>query len=170
MTTPVPTTCNGCGKPLTLDHLYYDDGCPCNTPRGVNFKPRVCGMCRVDNCVKPGHHLVDVYGDVATGFAAPPAPAAPGDWMKSVTWLANAGHFLGGFVVIAIATMWSKDDAYWISAVTVFGLMLAAVKEYYIDLTFESDETVLSSTIDLAGYVAGAAVAWLNWWALHYWL
>jgi len=50
----IPTQCNGCGKPLFLENLYVDDGCPCNTPRGVNFKPAPCPTCKTDNCVKPG--------------------------------------------------------------------------------------------------------------------
>lgn len=72
MTTPnpsnpnIPTKCNGCGAPLLLEHLYVDDGCPCNTPRGVNFKPMACPTCKTDNCVKPGHRLPLLFGEVAT--------------------------------------------------------------------------------------------------------
>ena len=32
----IPKKCNGCGRPLLLENLDGDDGCPCNTPRGVN--------------------------------------------------------------------------------------------------------------------------------------
>lgn len=28
--------CCGCGKPLEIDNAWMEDGCPCNTPRGVN--------------------------------------------------------------------------------------------------------------------------------------
>jgi len=28
--------CNGCGKPLELQNAWMTDGCPCNTPLGVN--------------------------------------------------------------------------------------------------------------------------------------
>ncbi len=58
----IPEVCNGCGKPLLLEHLYVDDGCPCNTPRGVNFTPMPCQTCGVDNCVKPGHRLFELFG------------------------------------------------------------------------------------------------------------
>lgn len=53
----IPDKCNGCGQPLLLENLYTDDGCPCNTPRGINFKPIVCYICKTEDCVKPGHRL-----------------------------------------------------------------------------------------------------------------
>ena len=28
--------CKGCGKPLTLENASLTDGCPCNSPLGVN--------------------------------------------------------------------------------------------------------------------------------------
>lgn len=28
--------CKGCGKPLTIDNAWMTDGCPCNTPLGIN--------------------------------------------------------------------------------------------------------------------------------------
>lgn len=58
----VPERCNGCGRWLLLENLYVDDGCPCNTPRGVNFKPQPCALCGTDNCVKPGHRLDELFG------------------------------------------------------------------------------------------------------------
>lgn len=58
----IPVLCNGCGLPLLLENLYVDDGCPCNTPRGVNFKPLPCPICKMDNCVKPGHRLETLFG------------------------------------------------------------------------------------------------------------
>jgi len=30
--------CNGCGKPMLKSNAWMEDGCPCNSPRGVNFK------------------------------------------------------------------------------------------------------------------------------------
>lgn len=32
----VEAPCNGCGKPLLLENAWMYDGCPCNTPDGVN--------------------------------------------------------------------------------------------------------------------------------------
>lgn len=58
----IPIACNGCGQQLLLANLYCDDGCPCNSPRGVNFRPQDCGRCGVDNCVKPGHRLAALFG------------------------------------------------------------------------------------------------------------
>ena len=59
----IPAKCNGCGAPLLLENLFCDDGCPCNTPRGVNFKPQSCAVCRVDDCAKPGHRLAELFGE-----------------------------------------------------------------------------------------------------------
>lgn len=28
--------CKGCGKPLTIENAPVTDGCPCNSPLGVN--------------------------------------------------------------------------------------------------------------------------------------
>lgn len=28
--------CKGCGKPLSLENAWMTDGCPCNSPLGVN--------------------------------------------------------------------------------------------------------------------------------------
>lgn len=28
--------CKGCGKPLTIENAPVTDGCPCNTPLGIN--------------------------------------------------------------------------------------------------------------------------------------
>jgi len=89
----------------------------------------------------------------------------PGDWMESTQWLANAGHFLGGLSVILLTSMWAHDVR-TVGVWTAFGVAAALVKEYYIDLRYESNETVGSSTIDFLGYMAGAAVGWLNLWAL----
>ena len=58
----IPGCCLGCGAPLLLEHLFVDDGCPCNTPRGVNFVPLPCRTCGTDNCVKPGHRLGELFG------------------------------------------------------------------------------------------------------------
>lgn len=54
-------TCNGCGHPLLLENLLCEDGCPCNTPRGVNYKPVPCAICG-EPCTRPGHHLKAVVG------------------------------------------------------------------------------------------------------------
>lgn len=62
----IPLKCNGCGATLLLESLFVDDGCPCNTPRGVNFNPQACATCKVKDCVKPGHRLVQLFGEGAT--------------------------------------------------------------------------------------------------------
>jgi hypothetical protein len=32
----VDPNCKGCGKQLTLENAWFTDGCPCNTPLGIN--------------------------------------------------------------------------------------------------------------------------------------
>lgn len=58
----IPTKCNGCGEPLLLEKLFCDDGCPCNSPRGINFEPKQCDCCKTNHCVKPGHRIADLFG------------------------------------------------------------------------------------------------------------
>ncbi len=29
-------TCRGCGKPLLPENAWMEDGCPCNSPKGIN--------------------------------------------------------------------------------------------------------------------------------------
>lgn len=70
----IPEKCNACGKPLLLENLYVDDGCPCNTPRGVNFKPAPCPTCKTDNCVKPGHRLPALFGEFVRHVVHPDEP------------------------------------------------------------------------------------------------
>ena len=83
---------------------------------------------------------------------------AIGDWMKSQDWLANIGHVLAGAVMVLVTTLFTRAPGPIAIAMSAF---LAAVlfKEYFIDLRYESDETVGSSTVDAAGYVLGAALA-----------
>lgn len=50
-----PLTCNGCDAPILPSNALVDDGCPCNTPRGINFAPEPCAICGIDHCVRPGH-------------------------------------------------------------------------------------------------------------------
>ncbi len=58
----LPDNCHHCGAPLLLKNLYVDDGCPCNSGRGVNLAPRECRVCLTANCVKPGHRLMALFG------------------------------------------------------------------------------------------------------------
>ncbi len=58
----IPATCRACERVLVLENLFVDDGCPCNSPRGVNFTPQRCDLCKTDNCVKPGHRIKELFG------------------------------------------------------------------------------------------------------------
>lgn len=54
--------CRACGKSLRLENLFVDDGCPCNSPRGVNLTPQPCALCKTEHCVKPGHRIEAIWG------------------------------------------------------------------------------------------------------------
>lgn len=58
----IPDQCNACRKLLLLENLFVDDGCPCNSPRGINFQPKPCAICKTDDCVKPGHRQTALFG------------------------------------------------------------------------------------------------------------
>lgn len=101
-------TCRGCGKPLLMRNLFMDDGCPCNTKRGINLVPRPCRICGAEDCVKPGHRLVELFGAAAIGTAAPAQAIVesiarcgqddltPHAWMSPdgrIQWCASCGAF-----------------------------------------------------------------------------
>lgn len=68
-------SCHGCGKLLLMENLFVDDGCPCNSARGVNMTPKPCSLCRTDDCVKPGHRIAELFGHTVH----PNCGACPGD-------------------------------------------------------------------------------------------
>lgn len=82
----IPQKCRECGEPLLIANLYADDGCTCNSRRGVNFKPALCGFCGVDDCVKPGHRLAQLFGSTVAVCGA--TTLSPGYWPCS----RYAGH------------------------------------------------------------------------------
>jgi hypothetical protein len=88
------------------------------------------------------------------------------DWMKSMQWLANVGHFLAGLGVVLLAALYSHDFE-TICIVTGALVAYGLVKEYVVDLIWESGETVASSTVDFVGYMLGAVVAWANLFGAH---
>ena len=64
----IPEGCNACGKPLLLENLFVEDGCPCNSRKGINFVPEDCMICG-ERCARPGHRQdkpFGVAGDLAT--------------------------------------------------------------------------------------------------------
>lgn len=83
------------------------------------------------------------------------SPGAPLDFFKSVTWLANVGHVLAGYGALLTVGFWSAN------LLTAWAVLLVYVvlKEYVLDLMYESGETWLSSTFDALGYLAGAGAA-----------
>lgn len=42
--------CQGCGKPILKANLTMSDGCPCNSPRGVNHGLVPKSTCACDAC------------------------------------------------------------------------------------------------------------------------
>lgn len=92
----------------------------------------------------------------------------PLDFFKSLGWLANVGHVLAGYGAILTVGLWSPGERSlnlaWAALLVYVGL-----KEYVLDLLFESGETVGSSTVDAIGYVVGALVASGELWARAAW-
>jgi dCMP deaminase len=58
----VPDKCAACGRMILLRDLFVEDGCPCNSPRGVNFEPKSCRICK-EYCSRPGHRLRELFGE-----------------------------------------------------------------------------------------------------------
>lgn len=83
---------------------------------------------------------------------------AIGDWMKGLTWLANAGHFLGGGYVVLMTVLFTHSHGTLRDVEATF-VVAVLVKEYVIDLIWESGETVTSSTIDALGWCLGNTFA-----------
>jgi hypothetical protein len=81
------------------------------------------------------------------------------DFMKTMQWLANAGHFLGGLAVLLVTVLFTHSW-WWIGGVEALLVVYIVAKEGWIDLAYESGETPTSSAEDAAGYVLGNAVAW----------
>jgi hypothetical protein len=83
---------------------------------------------------------------------------AIGDWMKTVQWEANAGHFLAGIAVLTITTLFTHSG---LPIGIVEGVFFACVgvKEFWFDLRYESGESIASSAEDAAGYAFGNLVA-----------
>lgn len=46
----IDRSCRGCGKRLTPDNLTVADGCPCNSPRGVNHGLVPKHVCTCKEC------------------------------------------------------------------------------------------------------------------------
>jgi hypothetical protein len=90
----------------------------------------------------------------------------PGDFMKSTSWLANAGHMLAGYGVI-LTTLFFSHRVIVVAAVHAAFFALVCFKEYYVDLRYESGEDTESSTIDAAGYMGGALAGWALWGLAH---
>lgn len=57
----IPSKCNACDEPLLLENLFVEDGCPCNSPLGVNFEPKQCAACGLP-CSRPGHRVRSLFG------------------------------------------------------------------------------------------------------------
>ena len=88
------------------------------------------------------------------------------DWMKSVSWLSNIGHFLAGLSVLLGVVLFTHSW-WWIGGVEVVFAVYVLVKEYVVDVNLESGEDYASGTIDALGYVAGNSVGWIMLAAAH---
>ena len=84
-------------------------------------------------------------------------------WMASPDFTAQMAHlFFAGFVIV-VASLFGER----LTPVVLLGATLAALKEFWFDLTYELPAQTLSgSTLDFAMYLAGMgvgmAVVWLR--------
>ena len=80
-------------------------------------------------------------------------------WMSDPQYLAQAGHFLGGALLVFVASVFGGEHAMlWTIAV---GLVVAALKEFVLDtslLGFGEGDSWSDSAMDFSFYVIGAAV------------
>jgi hypothetical protein len=79
--------------------------------------------------------------------------------MTNATYLAQAAHFLGGYgVIMTVAAGFRTPFAVFLAL--ILGTLLAALKEYWFDLRYETDpkQTLADSTLDFTFYLLGGAV------------
>ena len=69
------TSCNACGEPLLPENVRVADGCPCNSPRGINH-----GLVAVDTCTCPVCDPEQTgstrWPELASSLPTPKAPPA----------------------------------------------------------------------------------------------
>lgn len=82
-------------------------------------------------------------------------------WEDNPQYLSQAGHFLGGTSVMLTAALFSMAlDAGWDPILITFGAgtVVAAFKEFYLDLRKPEDDTLPDSLMDFSFYVLGGTV------------
>jgi hypothetical protein len=85
----------------------------------------------------------------------------PSNWEENEQYLAQVGHFLGGAIVIVLATLFSiVCGAGWLPILITLGvgIVAAAVKEFVLDRRPPESDSLANSTMDFAFYMIGAAV------------
>lgn len=84
--------------------------------------------------------------------------------MTNPQYLAQVGHFLGGYAVILTTTTFAiVCGAGWtpVIVVTVIGVAAASAKEFWYDMKYElPKQTWADSLMDWAFYMLGAGVGW----------
>jgi len=80
-------------------------------------------------------------------------------WMSEPQYLAQAGHFLGGALVVLVAGVFGGETvAFWVLG---SGVMLAAIKEFVFDtsvLGFGEGDSWSDSLMDFCFYLIGGCV------------
>ena len=81
-------------------------------------------------------------------------------WMSAPQYLAQAGHFLGGALVIFVAGVYSHDA--WTLYAFGIGAVIAALKEFVIDVaSWGESDSWADSAMDYAFYVLGGSAGML---------
>jgi hypothetical protein len=57
--------CNGCGEPLSVENAWMEDGCPCNSPMGVNSQNETRWLLLHELQQRQAHHLRAAERDAA---------------------------------------------------------------------------------------------------------
>lgn len=79
-------------------------------------------------------------------------------WMNNPTFLAQTAHFFGAVSVIMISNHFWDAKGMWIVA-SIF-VVLAFIKEFWYDLTFElPKQTLIDSVLDFTFYILGIVSA-----------
>lgn len=89
-------------------------------------------------------------------------------WMNDANVLAQIGHALGGFSIIALATIfWGFAPAWWIAWTML--IAYAGIKEYVYDANYElPKQTFADNTTDFIFYQVGAGIGVLVMWLAHH--
>lgn len=93
-------------------------------------------------------------------------------WETNVQYLAQVGHFLGGYGAILTTASFSAVlgggwEPVWIAF--AIGVAVAAFKEFYLDVRPPENDSWANSAMDFGFYLGGGGVSLgVTWLLMHY--